>query len=225
MKAIASFAVFLSLWAGAALFASTLEAAPTEIKLPAETAKLRSSTLPGYAIATQKCGICHSADYVEYQPPHMTLPQWTAEMTKMQRVYGAPISDEEIKLLGVYFTATYGDAKTVSAADAALEPAVAAVAGPTTADAPPASGKARPDVQALLESNGCLACHAIDRMVFGPAYRDVAAKYKSDRQALAHVSDSIRQGGSGKWGAVPMPSFANLGAEDAKALAEYVLKQ
>ncbi|MEP6883566.1 MAG: hypothetical protein ABJC66_02340 [Gammaproteobacteria bacterium] len=86
-----------------------------EIKLPPETAVLRRSDLPGYNIALQKCGICHSADYINLQPPHMTLAQWTAEINKMQHVYGAPIDDAEIGLLGIYITIAYGDATTVKA--------------------------------------------------------------------------------------------------------------
>jgi hypothetical protein len=91
-----------------------------DFKLPPETAVLRSSALPGYAIALQKCGICHSADYINQQPPHMSLTQWTGEMTKMQHSYGAPIDESEIKLLGIYLAATYGDAATVSSADFVL---------------------------------------------------------------------------------------------------------
>jgi hypothetical protein len=61
------------------------------IKLPAETAVLKPSPLFGYRIAQEKCGICHSADYINLQPPRMTLTQWTAEMTKMRNAYGAPL--------------------------------------------------------------------------------------------------------------------------------------
>ncbi len=109
----------------ATLFATCVSAlafaAPADVVLPPETSVLRTSSLPGYAVAAQKCGICHSADYVDYQPPGMTKAQWTAEMTKMQKAYGAPISDDEVKLLGIYLAATYGDAKTVTEADAALK--------------------------------------------------------------------------------------------------------
>lgn len=187
-----------------------------DVKLPPEVAKLRPSTLPGYQIASQKCGICHSADYVDYQPPKMTKAQWTGEMTKMQKAYGAPISEDEIKLLGVYLAATYGDASTVTDADRTTD---AAASTPVTAAATAV------DVQALLTSNGCLACHATDKTIVGPSYRDVAMRYKPDAGALAKVQASIQAGGSGKWGSTPMPPFANLSAEQAKALAEYVLKQ
>lgn len=97
--------------------AGAAAATPKTIALPGETAKLRESSLPGYTVASQKCLICHSVDYISYQPPGMTEAQWTAEMVKMQRLYGAPIDEQEIKLLATYLATMYGDAKSVSAAD------------------------------------------------------------------------------------------------------------
>lgn len=187
-----------------------------EIKLPAETAVLRPSELPGYTIALQKCGICHSADYINLQSPHMSLTQWTAEMTKMQHSYGAPIDETEIKLLGVYLTTTYGDATTVSAG------AAAAPVAPTT---PRAGDSTEIDVQAVLAHNACLGCHALQEKAVGPAYHDVATKYKSDPNAPATLEANIRAGGSGKWGAVNMPTFPNLSPTEAQALAKFVLAQ
>jgi hypothetical protein len=101
-------------------FAAVGNAGPSDIQLPPETAQLRPSELAGFVIAAQKCAICHSADYINFQPPGMTLAQWTAEMTKMQHTYGAPIDDIEVKLLGIYLAATYGDASAVTAADRAM---------------------------------------------------------------------------------------------------------
>ena len=98
-------------------FAGAAVATPKTITLPGETARLRESTLPGYAVAAQKCQICHSVDYINYQPPGMTEAQWTAEMVKMQHLYGAPIDEQEIKLLATYLATIYGDAKSVSTAD------------------------------------------------------------------------------------------------------------
>ena len=95
-------------------------AGPAAFELPPETAQLRPSELPGFVIAAQKCSICHSADYINFQPPGMTRTQWTAEMAKMQHTYGAPIDDTEVKLLGIYLAATYGDASTVTPADRAM---------------------------------------------------------------------------------------------------------
>ena len=75
-------------------------AEPLSIKLPTETAKLRPSSLPGYALATQKCQICHSVDYIEYQPPGMIESQWVAEVRKMQHAYAAPITEHLTKRTG-----------------------------------------------------------------------------------------------------------------------------
>jgi cytochrome c551/c552 len=208
-----------ALAAMAAVAVSAAPAKPKPIQLPAETVKLKSSSLPGYAIAQQKCAMCHSADYIAYQPPGMTVAQWTAEMTKMQRLYGAPISDGEVKVLGVYFAATYGDAKSVTATDRALTAEASAPAAK-----PPALAGAI-DVQALLNANACLGCHAVAQKLVGPAYHDVANKYKADPAGPSKIAASIKDGSTGKWGTVPMPPFAQLTDGQIKALAEFVMKQ
>lgn len=210
------------------LIAFNALAAPPDIKLQPDTSKLRPSKLPGYAIAMQKCAICHSADYVNYQPPGMTQTQWTAEMAKMQHTYGAPISDDEVKQVGAYLAVAYGSAKATDASViAASTPAPAPPAPPTSPGAaatPPASG-ASVNVQALLASNACLSCHGLTQKIVGPGYHDVAEKYKADPQAQSKLEASIRGGSVGKWGSVPMPPFAALKPEEVKALAAFVLKQ
>jgi hypothetical protein len=120
MSQLARFLVGAALPVLGCLAAAVGIAGPVDIRLPPETAQLRPAELPGFVIAAQKCAICHSADYINYQPPGMTLTQWTAEMAKMQHTYGAPIDDTEVKLLGIYLAATYGDASTVTAADRAM---------------------------------------------------------------------------------------------------------
>jgi len=94
-----------------------VDAATRTIELPPETAQLKPSTLAGYPIARAKCGICHSLDYILYQPPQMSQAQWTAEVQKMQKSYGAPLEADEVKLLGIYLATVYGDASSVSASD------------------------------------------------------------------------------------------------------------
>jgi cytochrome c551/c552 len=194
--------------------AQTSKKATGSLELPAENVSLRPSKLPGYEIASRQCAICHSADYIAYQPPGMNLPQWTAEVTKMHSTYGAPIAGEDIRLVGIYLTSVYGASASIPAADLALP-----------APAPPAVVGQGDDAQALLNRNGCLACHASLQKVVGPAYHDVAEKYRADPQALAKLQTSIREGGVGRWGNVPMPPFAALSEPQLKALAEYVLKQ
>jgi cytochrome c551/c552 len=197
--------------------AGIANAAPLTITLPAETAALKPSTLPGYALAQQKCSTCHSADYINFQPPGMSLAQWTAEAGKMQHVYGAPISDQDVTIIGAYLAATYGSAK---ASDADVQ----AASNPSAGQPAPAP-MAKVDATTLLQNNACLSCHAIDHKVVGPAYHDVAARYANDPQALAKLTSSIQHGGSGKWGDIPMPPFAQLSADDLHSLATFILQQ
>lgn len=74
----------------------------------------------------------------------------------------------------------------------------------------------------LAKKNACMACHAVDKKVVGPAYQDVAKKYAGQDDAVAKLSDSIRKGGSGKWGPVPMPAQAALSDADVKTLASWI---
>jgi len=75
----------------------------------------------------------------------------------------------------------------------------------------------------LAKKNNCLSCHAIDKKIVGPAYQDVAKKYAGQAEAEANVTKSIKAGGSGKWGPIPMPAQAQLSDGDAKALAAWIL--
>lgn len=189
------------------------------IQLPPETARLKRSELAGFGVAQSKCGICHSADYIQYQPPGMTLDQWTAEMKKMQHSYGAPIDEEEVRIVAIYLTDVYGDASTVSAADRLLKVSSARPASPVGTTAPADSA------QTLLTTNGCLACHALQNKVVGPAYHEVAVKYARDPDALVQVEAHIKAGGVGRWGQVPMPAFTNLNQNQLEVLAKFVLAQ
>ena len=75
----------------------------------------------------------------------------------------------------------------------------------------------------LAKKNACTACHAIDKKLVGPAYKDVAAKYKGDKGAEAKLIEKVKKGGSGVWGQVPMPPNANVKDEDVKTLVKWVL--
>jgi cytochrome c len=77
--------------------------------------------------------------------------------------------------------------------------------------------------KALATKSACLACHAADKKLVGPAYKDVAAKHKGKADAVAKVAARIKSGGSGTYGAVPMPPQANLKDDELKLLAEWVL--
>jgi cytochrome c len=76
---------------------------------------------------------------------------------------------------------------------------------------------------ALATSKNCLACHAIDKKLVGPAYKDVAAKYAGQKDAVDKLSAKIMKGGSGVWGPVPMPANTQVNEAEAKKLAAWVL--
>jgi cytochrome c len=70
-----------------------------------------------------------------------------------------------------------------------------------------------------------MACHAVDRKLVGPAYKDVAKKYAADKGAVDALAGKIQKGGSGVWGAVPMPANPQVSEAEAKKLAAWVLGQ
>jgi cytochrome c len=75
----------------------------------------------------------------------------------------------------------------------------------------------------LAKKHACTACHAIDKKLVGPAYKDVAAKYKGQKDAEAKLAEKVKKGGSGVWGQVPMPPNAAVKDEDVKTLVKWIL--
>ncbi len=75
----------------------------------------------------------------------------------------------------------------------------------------------------LASKAGCLGCHAAATRLVGPAYREVAERYRGDPQALLMLTQRIREGGSGKWGDMAMPPQTKLSEADAKRLAAWIL--
>ncbi len=77
--------------------------------------------------------------------------------------------------------------------------------------------------QALATAKNCMACHAVDKKLVGPSYKDVAAKYASDKSAVDKLAAKIIKGGSGVWGPVPMPANAQVNDAEAKKLAAWIM--
>jgi len=75
----------------------------------------------------------------------------------------------------------------------------------------------------LAQKKNCMACHALDKKLVGPAYKDVAAKYAKDKDAVKKLSEKIVKGGSGVWGPVPMPANTQVSPAEAETLAKWVL--
>ena len=86
-------------------------AAPKTIDLPADGVQLRPSALPGYAKAQAACVACHSAEYMQYQPPTAARPYWDAMVKRMKTVFNAPVDDADMPALVDYLVKTYGNEK------------------------------------------------------------------------------------------------------------------
>lgn len=78
--------------------------------------------------------------------------------------------------------------------------------------------------EALAQKSGCLACHGVEKKVLGPSYKEVAAKYKGDKTAEAKLVQKVKAGGSGVWGAMPMPpNSPQVKDADIQAIVKWVL--
>jgi len=77
----------------------------------------------------------------------------------------------------------------------------------------------------LAQQKNCMACHSVDKKVVGPAYKEVAAKYAGQKDAVDKLTQKVLKGGSGVWGAVPMPANPQVSEAEAKQLVQWVLQQ
>jgi cytochrome c551/c552 len=190
----------------AILVGGVIQAVALDIKLPPETAAFKQDA--GAEIANGQCLTCHSVEYVVIQPP-MQRAFWKAEVQKMQQKYGAPIPQEQVEAVVDYLTRNYG--VTTNGTQTASVEATAATQSHAA------------DAQQIATKYGCLGCHNPAVKLVGPAYRDIAAKYKSDPAAVAKINEQIHKGGSGKWGPIIMPPFPQVTTGETKVLADWIL--
>jgi cytochrome c551/c552 len=164
---------------------------------------------PGSELTQAKCAICHEIDYITRAP--QSRAQWEDVMRVMLE-RGTPMTPDEMKIITDYLATYYSREGPSAAAQAASAQAAAAQA-------------AADPVTRLLNGNACLGCHTTDKPLVGPAFRDVAAKYRGDPAAAARLAQKVRAGGQGVWGQVPMPPNPGLSEADAKLLVDWVLAQ
>jgi len=185
--------------------------AQVEIQLPPEINAFKQDA--GAELANAQCLICHSVEYVSMQPP-MTRAFWKSSVQKMQQKYGAAIVDEQVDPLADYLARNYGAPTngTAPTAIAQSQPRQAAPDRITAADGPQIAAK-----------YGCLGCHNTSVKIVGPAYREIAMKYKSDPDAATKVEQQIHNGGSGKWGPIIMPPFPQVTTAETRILTQWIL--
>jgi len=86
------------------------------------------------------------------------------------------------------------------------------------------AGGAQAD-EKLAQANGCMTCHQIDKKILGPSYKDVAAKYRSDKGAEAMLVKKVKEGGKGAWGDMAMPPNAHVKDADIQAIVKWIMTQ
>ena len=185
-------------------------AAGLKIELPPETASFKPAA--GADLANGQCLTCHSVDYVVIQPPSPRA-YWESCVKKMREKFGAAIPDEQVESLVNYLAQNYGPLTNVATAAAAPVKAV------------PTSPEQTLNGESLAARYGCLGCHNVAFKIVGPAYKDIAEKYRDDGSALEKISEQIHKGGSGKWGPVLMPPFPGVTDAETKALADWILSR
>lgn len=192
-------AVGLSMTVGAAM-------APLSAQEQVEPSK---TLIPGKGseLTTARCIVCHDATHITRT--RLSRAEWE-DNVQVMITRGMPIAPDEIPQV-VEYLATYYNR------DVAAPPA-GAPAQPTTAS------EGNP-VQKLLSANGCIACHAVDRRLVGPGFREIAQRYRNDSGAVDRLARKIREGGSGAWGPTPMPPHPQLDNATLALIAGWVMEQ
>ncbi|MEW5904648.1 MAG: c-type cytochrome [Pseudomonadota bacterium] len=148
----------------------------------------------------------------EQSVPKHPVPVKTAVASAPQKVVVAPVPKAVPAVPQVESSAPPAESPK------ATEPAPAPVANPPVTAAVPQA-----EALALAKKKNCFACHAIDKKVVGPAWEQVAQRYRGDAGAQARLENKVRQGGKGIWGSIAMPPQA-LSAEEASLLVRFVLQ-
>lgn len=79
--------------------------------------------------------------------------------------------------------------------------------------------------EALLKKHNCVACHQVDKKIIGPAYNEVAKKYKGQKDIAVKVAEKVKKGGQGAWGPVPMPPNPQVADADIKKMVDFILSR
>lgn len=161
---------------------------------------------PGSTLTENKCQICHELQHIRRSK--LSRGQWADNLQNMKE-RGTPMTEAEMAVILEYLATYYG-------------PGPAPAAAPDTVGLGGAAGEA--PAQKLLAAHGCSGCHALDKRVVGPSFREVAARYAGDDAAAARLAGKIRAGSQGAWGAVPMPPNPGVSAADATSIAAWVLQ-
>ena len=155
---------------------------------------------PGVEITTTRCVLCHDATHITRT--RLSRGEWEFNIKNMIE-RGAPIAPAEIAPILEYLSTYYNRDKAP----------------------PPATQATGNDAAALATRHACIACHALDKRVIGPSFREIADKYGAQANAAAMLVTKVKAGSSGVWGATAMPPNSGVPDADARQLVAWILQQ
>ena len=189
--------------AAAVLLSAGLAIAPLAAQDPAPSKTLTPGK--GAELTMAKCAICHDITHVTRS--RLSREEWEDNI-KVMIARGMPIEAHEITVIVDYLATYYNRDK----------PAPPAAAG---RDVPAATAP----IERIVATHGCTACHATDKRVVGPGFSEIAAKYRGQDGAAAHLARKVKEGGAGAWGPVPMPPHPQIADDELTRIAGWVLQQ
>jgi cytochrome c551/c552 len=190
-----------ALSAAACVF-TTAAIAPLAAQEPAASKTLLPG--PGAALTMAKCSICHDITHVTRS--RLSRDEWDDNI-RVMIARGMPNEPAELAVILEYLATYYNRDKP--------PPAQSATEQPTGASA----------VERVLTGSGCTACHALDKRLVGPGFREIAVKYKGVSGATAQLAAKVKEGGAGAWGPVPMPPHPQIADDDLREVVAWILQQ
>jgi cytochrome c551/c552 len=157
---------------------------------------------PGSTLTENKCKICHELQHIRRSP--LSRGEW-ADNLKNMKERGTPMSEAEMALILDYLAVYYSREK------------------PAPEPSPDTLAAGGDPLQRLLDANACSGCHAPDKRVVGPSFKEIAARYAADPAAPGRLAQKVRRGGQGVWGSVPMPPNPGLQDADLEVLIGWIL--
>ena len=185
-------------------FSAGVAIAPLAAQEPAASQTL----LPGKgaALTMARCAVCHDITHVTRT--RLSRGEWEDNI-KVMIARGMPVEPQEIPIIVEYLSTYYNR-------DQPPPPPDQAAGAPDSEPAP---------VARLLSDYGCIACHTMEQKLVGPAFRNIAKRYKNDSSAAALLMRKVKEGGTGVYGDVPMPPHPQIADADVKRIVDWVLQQ
>ena len=211
---------------------------PPSVPFPRRPASSANDAKSGERLFySMNCDGCHGAGASGDVGPSLVDGRWRyggADEEVFQSIFygrpkGMPAFGGVLGADGVWMIIAYLQSQPVADIvpttnyDDLMKPVAAASASATPAPDAPPEAKQSADPRANLAQYGCVACHAIDKKVVGPAFRDVAAKYRDQPGVEQRLEAKVKNGGGGVWGEVPMPPNSGVPDAEVHSIVEWIL--